>query len=104
MVGAVVVGILAVVIVAVVVFRLPWHWLFDWLNRDEENARKTLYWSSGVFVGGGIIGGILGYVVGVRTAQLIYDMFAAVGTVVIVVAIIGVVFAIVIAFGRNSER
>ena len=104
-VGAVVVGILLVVGAVWVMPHLPWHMLsLRWLWPIEGDARKTFFWSCGGIVVGGALGGTLGYVAGVQTAQFIYDILAGIGVIAVVAGLIGAVVLMVVGSRGKSRR
>lgn len=86
---------------------LPLAWLFGPMRGDR---RRNLTWVGVAVVGGGVIGGVLGYLIGLQTAQPILDMFAVLGRIVlytlIAVTVIVVLFAIVKdrPLGRRTRR
>ena len=104
--GAVTIGIAAIVVAVLVLrrLRLPWQRLsLSWFWQIEGAVKKTLIWSCSGIVVGGAIGGILGYAAGLRTAQLIYDLLALVGLIVFI-AIISLVMILLIIAGSRSPR
>ncbi len=110
-VGAISIGIAVIVLAVFILRRLPWRRLsLSWVWQVEGDVKKTLIWScSGVAVGGAL-GGILGYVAGIRSAQPIYDMLDLVGTIVIlvVIAVVVVVLAalwfVLVSRAASDER
>ena len=103
--GAVTIGIAAIVVTALILRRLPWQRLsLSWFWQVEGDVKKTLIWSCSGIVVGGAIGGILGYAAGLHTAQLIYDMLALVGLIVLIAIISLVVILLVITGSRSPRR
>ena len=111
-VGAISIGIVAIVVAVLVLRRLhlPWQRLsFRWVWQVGGDVKKTLIWSCSGIVVGGALGGILGYTAGLRTAQSIYDMLAVVGTIIILVVIFVVVVLVALWFillstAESNER
>ena len=97
-VGAIAVGIVMIGAAVLLLPRLPWKRLC-WLWSVGGDVRTTLIWSCGGIVVGGVLGSILGYAAGFRTAQLIYDMLAVVG----IIAVIGAVVLIGIGIGLRGR-
>ncbi len=81
--GAIVVAIVVIAGGAFLLPRLPWNRLWDSLWPGNAT---TLAWSSGALAGGGLIGGLLGYIVALRVAQPFFDLLAGVGTIVLLAA------------------
>ena len=79
--------------------RLPWRWLWP----IEGDARNTLFGLCGGVVVGGAIGGTVGYLAGLRTAQLVFDMLASIGVIAVVVGLIGAV-VLMVAGSRGKSR
>ena len=104
-VGILVVGSVASVAAVAVLPRLRWEQLsLGWLRSAEAYVKRTLIWSCGCIVACGVLGGVLGYAAGFRTAQLIYDMLAVVGTIVIVILVAVALVLIIFALHGASQR
>ena len=104
-VGTLVVGSVASVATVAVLLHLPWERLsLGWLRSAEGYVKRTLIWSCGCIVASGVLGGVLGYAAGFRTAQPIYDMLAVVGTIVIVILVAVALVLIIFALIRASQR
>ena len=104
-VGAIVVLVAAAVTAAVVLPRLPFRripWGALW--SVEGNVRLTLLWSCVGIVVGSALGGVLGYAIGLRTAQAVYNALAVVGTIVIGIAIVAAVFMTSMKSKRRGRR
>ena len=89
--------------------RISLRWILDILSfarlfgSMSGDSRKTLMWVGVAFVCGSAIGGGPGYLIGMRTAQLILDMFAGLGIVVFGALIAVAVALLAIAAARPSR-
>ena len=84
-----IVGAVAVVVAAIIVAAMARAFLrsrsfHGSLNRLSVGARIGLVWSVVAIVAGINIGAILGFVIGLRTAQSVSDVLAVVGVVALV--------------------
>ena len=105
--GAAAIGfaVIGVAVLALRYLHLPWQRLsLSWLWQVEGDVKKTLIWSCSGIVVGGAIGGILGYVAGLHTAQPIFDMFAVVGQITLIAILASVVILVLFAGSRNARR
>ena len=77
--------------------------LFGPMSGDR---RRNLTWVGVAVAGGGVIGGVLGYLIGLQTAQPILDMFAVLGVIVLYTLIAVTVIVVLIAMikGRPPRR
>ena len=86
------------------------RWILDILSFARlfgpmsGDSRKTLMWVGIAFVSGGVIGGGSGYLIGMRTAQLILDMFAGLGIIVLIALIGAAVAFVAVEAGRSSRH
>ena len=73
------------------------------LWRIEGDITKTLSWACGGILVGGALGGFPGYQAGFRTAQVVYDLLAAVGVIVAMVVVVVVAVVIIVADQSNGK-
>ena len=102
-VGALAVGVAVIAAVAFV---------FRWSGRRRKSARRSLQlgrmlWRKDALIWSSValaVGGIAGYVVGLRTAQPVCDALAGLGTFIVAIAIVGVIGWLVIDQSSKPQR
>ena len=102
---------LAVAYVALSRWRRKWEphlmsWLksLAWSMRPLVGSlRKTLIWIAGVVAAGLLAGCALGFGIGYVTAQFVYDVFASVGTLALIGALVAGAVLLLLAFIRGMK-